>query len=256
MAAQRGYIARADPLVFASSARTGDRLKLAILLAAIPAGCVGAGAAGVLLENPAIAIAAIFVGIATVLGAVYSVSRTGTSVAHKILSLRTVNLDTGAPAGKHLLRDLFMARLGTFDLKRGRDPISPALQPFDFSSVSDDLTRSWSAVALERAWAMFDSGEHVEVKDALRVGRSPQVEPGEKVAVFSWPDISRTLSKTHLTLEWDGSHLWVTDMGSTNGTVLSRLSEERFLRPYERVKVPSGTTVVAGDRRLTLSTTT
>ncbi len=36
--------------------------------------------------------------------------------------------------------------------------------------------------------------------------------PDTPSPVFQWPDLSRTLSKSHARLEWDGHRAWVTDL--------------------------------------------
>jgi len=108
------------------------------------------------------------------------------------------------------------------------------------------------AAAVLTAALVLDTGQHVPVDGAVLIGRNPDADPtAPRQSVFAWPDLSRTLSKTHALLDWDGQNLWVTDLGSTNGTTLvDPNGGERPVSPGERTTVPPGWRVSPGDRSL------
>ncbi len=176
----------------------------------------------------------------------------------------------------------------TFNLKRGRDPHAPAFLPLPADHLHPDVPAEEAPPTAESrtiaepgsgqradmpqrrgrradtagdgVTLVFDSGQRVDLTQSLLVGRNPQPttlatagasDDDEDTPVFAWPDLSRTLSKTHALLEWDGRHLWVTDLGSTNGTTL--VGEDAgvtALVPQERTRVPGGSRVVSGDREM------
>ncbi|WFR66587.1 FHA domain-containing protein [Curtobacterium flaccumfaciens] len=78
------------------------------------------------------------------------------------------------------------------------------------------------------------------------IGRNPEAEPGiETVAV---PDLSRTLSKTHVALVQAHGTVVLRDLGSTNGTSVTRTDASfEDLVPGVDLAVSTGTTVRIGD---------
>ena len=69
-----------------------------------------------------------------------------------------------------------------------------------------------------------------------------------------WVDLSRTLSKSHARLEWDGRLAWVTDLGSTNGTILQAAGVPHPLLPHQRTPLPAEATLELGDRVVVVKT--
>lgn len=61
-------------------------------------------------------------------------------------------------------------------------------------------------------------------------------------------DLSRSVSKTHASLRWDGRHLWVADRGSTNGTIVLTAQGERSAASADGVAVEPGSRLELGDR--------
>jgi len=96
---------------------------------------------------------------------------------------------------------------------------------------------------------VFDTGERVDVVGDGLVGRSPAAEDGvEHVVAIDDPE--RSISKVHLAFgpTPDGG-LWVTDRGSTNGTVLVAPGGSGVvLPPRARVGAPVGSTIRFGQR--------
>lgn len=151
----------------------------------------------------------------------------GRSLGRALLHLRTVDDLTGEPSGP-LASLVPSPRTLTADLRRGRDPltagaVSTALAAPHSGERADSVPASGREVETAESPSValvLDSGERLELQTTLLIGRSPVVADGDEHPVFAWPDLSRSISKTHALLEWSGSVLWVTDLSSTNGTTL------------------------------------
>jgi hypothetical protein len=76
---------------------------------------------------------------------------------------------------------------------------------------------------LSEGWVVvLDDGREVPIQGLVLLGRNPQPRPGEEDAeLIKVADDTRTVSKTHLSLNVDSNGLYVTDRGSTNGTTLT-----------------------------------
>jgi hypothetical protein len=97
---------------------------------------------------------------------------------------------------------------------------------------------------------VLDTGERYEVAGALVLGRSP-VDPSGSAdrTLVAWPDLTRRLAKTHALLEWSGTELWVTDLGSASGTaVIAPGGDRRPLAPGVRSVADVGATIECGGR--------
>ena len=86
----------------------------------------------------------------------------------------------------------------------------------------------------------------------LVLGRNPSAPTDAPADAYRWTDLSRTLSKSHALLEWDGRLLWVTDLGSTNGTALRTSGARQPLLPHQRTPLPAEATLELGDRVVTV----
>ncbi|MCB7136834.1 FHA domain-containing protein [Cellulosimicrobium marinum] len=96
----------------------------------------------------------------------------------------------------------------------------------------------------------LESGERRVVDGPALVGRNPQA-PDAGWILVPVADPTRSVSKTHAELGVDPGGLWLTDRGSTNGTVVSAPgAPPRVAEPGARVRVPVGATIHVGDRRL------
>ncbi|MFJ4254559.1 FHA domain-containing protein [Microbacterium sp. NPDC090003] len=125
-------------------------------------------------------------------------------------------------------------------LRRGALPVP------ERAATQHPATRATNTVAL------LDSGQRLPFARALVVGRNPTADArGEQR--FSWPDLSRTLSKTHARLEWDGESVWVTDLGSANGTAMEVGAERAPLDPFVPARMPADAVLWLGDRSLTIA---
>ncbi|MFI6428347.1 RDD family protein [Promicromonospora sp. NPDC050880] len=103
-----------------------------------------------------------------------------------------------------------------------------------------------TAVVLE-----VEGGERYVVDTKALVGRNPQAPDGSGWILIKVEDPTRSVSKTHAELGVDTAGLWLTDRGSTNGTVVSAPGlPPRVAEPGARVRVPVGSTIHVGDRRV------
>jgi uncharacterized RDD family membrane protein YckC len=73
------------------------------------------------------------------------------------------------------------------------------------------------------AWyAILDDGRELPITGLLLLGRNPAPRPGEEDAeLIKVVDEARTVSKTHLSLDVDGTGVVVADRGSTNGSAIT-----------------------------------
>ena len=102
---------------------------------------------------------------------------------------------------------------------------------------------------------IFSSGEVVEVDRAVVIGRAPaagRVSPEEELRLVTVPSPHHEISATHLEVRpgtgADQGSAVVTDLGSTNGTVLVRPGlPAEDLRPGIAVQVASGATIDLGE---------
>lgn len=192
--------------------------------------------------------------VATLLLVLADLARTGRSPGRRAAGLRTVDRRTALPA----LRAVLPGRGLTADLRRGRDPLlvvaAPALAPAlpaDPAQVPHD---PWVASETSRhtggVVVVTDEGATVTVLGTTIVGRSPVDTTGTHY-LLGIPDISRSISRSHALLELDGPLLWVTDLGSANGSAVA-LPGGAFspLTPYVRSPAPAGARIALGTRTL------
>lgn len=239
-----------DPLVLTAPARASQRLAALALDVLVPVALAviasllfvwGFESGGWILAIAAVAF--VVVSLATL-------GRSGRTLGRIAAGTRTVERSTGAAAGASVLSRLVAGRLGTFDVHRGRDPFAPALSPFEFP-VQQRLVatpaRSTLAPVLE-----LDSGQRLTLDAALVLGRNPSAPPDAPAEIYRWTDLSRTLSKSHARLEWDGRLVWVTDLSSTNGTFVRTASASQPLLPHQRTPLSGETILELGDRLVTV----
>lgn len=244
-----------DPLVLTVPAAAAQRVAAVTIDVAV---VVSLAAAGILCAGLGADVAAwllLLAAAACIVGTVVALARTGRTLGGLAAGVRTVERSSAAPSGAGLLGDLFTGRLGTFDLRRGRDPIAPALAAFRFPepSAPQRATTAPRRDILRPAIVTLDSGQKLPLESTLVLGRSPVAMPDTPSPVFQWPDLSRTLSKSHARLEWDGHRAWVTDLGSTNGTALRTGAGDQPLIAHQRTPLPPTAVLALGDRVLTVA---
>lgn len=188
-------------------------------------------------------------GVVCAVWILVSLARSGRTPGHAAVGTRTVSVVSGAPSGKRLIADAVTRKLDTFDITRDRDPVAPALAPFRFPATTAPRPSAGRRRGIRRpALVELDSGERLALETVLVIGRAPAAEADSRA--HQWADLSRTLSKSHVRLEWDGEGLWATDLGSTNGTAIQGPDEEHPLPAWQRTRVSDGTRLNVGDRHL------
>jgi pSer/pThr/pTyr-binding forkhead associated (FHA) protein len=129
----------------------------------------------------------------------------------------------------------------------GAPPSAPSIEATAAPPVPDDAT---GALLL-----IFDTGqrEHLSLRRAAVLGRSPApIEDTDILIAVEDPDSS--VSKDHLRLEYDRGGLWITDLGSTNGTELvDDDGTARAVAPDQRTSVDDDVRVRIGNRTFTVS---
>lgn len=168
------------------------------------------------------------------------------------------------------------------DLARGRDPLSPSMRAYpatlgarapSVQPVAGDglgalehtvhssprgqalppaTQPSLARVPPGAAVLAFDSGAMHWFTGSCVLGRNPSVGPG--FTAIAVPDLSRTLSKTHIALVLHGDTVTVRDLGSTNGTTIESGNGTRLdLTPGMEVEIEVGSTVLFGDHAFRLN---
>lgn len=235
-------------------------LVAALVLVALD---VPALAGGVRLALLPALVAALAVLIAVQLACLAARGRT---FGRLVLGLRTVDDLSGEPV--RLVDGVrpvsLRRRTVTADLRRGRDPLARAVPLLtELAPPEEERSPRTTPIAIVLPGAVrpgagspsvslvLDSGERIEVEHTLLVGRLPGNGDGEDHPLFAWPDLSRSMSKTHALFEWTGTVLRVTDRGSTNGSSLT--APDGTIQPLAAGLPGSaapGWTVHLGDRSL------
>lgn len=241
-----------DPLVATAAARPGQRVGAFAIDAVLP---IAAGTPAIIAfvaGRPALGWMLLLIGIGALGFTVRALARTGRTPGRHAVGTRTVRRSTGAAAAS-LLPALVRGDLGTFDIRRGRDPFAPALTPFAFPEQATVQTAPRGPVRGQAPVIELDSGQRLPIASAVVLGRNPSAPADAPADVYQWPDLSRSLSKSHARIEWDGRLVWVTDLGSTNGTFLRAGGASQPFLPFQRTPIPAEAVLELGDRVVTVS---
>ena len=101
----------------------------------------------------------------------------------------------------------------------------------------------------------FDTGQRevVAANSIVALGRAPSATGGEDQLIVV-TDSSTTISKNHARWEEDRGGVWVTDLGSTNGTELMYADgRTQVLTPGVRTSAQGVARIRLGDRTFTMS---
>lgn len=91
-------------------------------------------------------------------------------------------------------------------------------------------------------------GQSVVVDTAVVLGRRPTAPEGRVAASLPIADPAKSVSKSHALVEVDAAGLWITDLGSTNGTFITRPGDVlRQLDPHVRTAVPADSDLELGE---------
>ena len=136
--------------------------------------------------------------------------------------------------------------------------------PSPVPDTADDLEMTIVMVrgsaSTQTAWRLVDiDGTEFPLHRSNVLGRRPAAARApEGAQVISLSDRTRVLSRTHVLIEVDQHTLWITDLGSTNGTgVLSGLDDpsdygEECLANV-RTPLPPGASLSLGGRRVSFT---
>lgn len=118
------------------------------------------------------------------------------------------------------------------------------------SSESVDETRLSVRRKVGAHWRLvLPDARQAEVGAALLVGRDPSANrnwPGASLLTID--DDAHSVSKTHAVFEVDGDGLWITDLHSTNGVIITQPDgTELDIDPDARTAVQPGADVELGD---------
>lgn len=138
-------------------------------------------------------------------------------------------------------------------------PVPPPPPPPPAAPPADPPAPPTLPAPAPRAIFTFASGQVHEASGAgvigraprpTRTGQMPEIEPG----VLTVTDLTRTVSKAHLSFEVQESGVWLTDLGSTNGsTVMGVRGVPAALVAGTPVLVGYGSTVTVGELAFTLA---
>ncbi|MET0735629.1 MAG: FHA domain-containing protein [Microbacterium sp.] len=248
--------AHVDPLVLTRPARAGQRAGAFAVDALIPLALAAASAILYAVGAPGFGSFLALLTLGAILTPFVMLARDGRSLGSAAAGTRTVVRTTGVAAQASLIPALFSGRLVTVDLVRGRDPFAPALSPFEFPVPAPEQAAPTLPLRGQTPIVELDSGERLPLDAALILGRNPAAPADAPATVYQWPDLSRTLSKSHARLEWNGKSVWVTDLGSTNGTLLRADGRTQALVPFQRTPLPPDAILELGDRVVTVVTAT
>ncbi|AZC12562.1 MULTISPECIES: FHA domain-containing protein [unclassified Microbacterium] len=246
-------LADVDPLVLTARARAGQLAGAIFIDLAAPLVAAIGGILALVTGAPALGTALLVISAILVAVTAWQFARSGRALGGLAVGLRTVKAPTGAAAGRSFLPALLRGQLETFDLRRGRDPFAPALAPVTFPQAPAPTPRPRSAARGGVPLVRLDSGERLSLESALILGRTPTAPADAPAEAFQWPDLSRSLSKSHARLEWDGARLWVTDLGSTNGTFIRTAGNRHPLIAHQRTPLPLPAEIDLGDRSLSVT---
>lgn len=261
--------ATGEPLVEVISTGAG-RLWLARLLdLVVPLALLTAAVNVVVGDAAAVAIGgALLAGaLLTAGGWLHLLVRTGRTPGRMLLGLRTVDRDTGTPLGwgrlvRRIIGGVSPLGLITADLRNGRDPIRADLS----NDNRTEATVHHSAPPLPTAGVpavarpvsaqttvllATENGRSWELRRPALVGRKPFDPRRPNADLIALPDLSRTLSRTHLLMERSDTTVWATDLQSTSGTELLAPDGSRTrLEAGGRSAVPIGSIIVCGTQRI------
>jgi hypothetical protein len=217
---------------------------VAVVLLTVAAGVGTTSAAGA--RTLTTVVVGLVLGAAASALVVADVVRHGRSPGHRLVGLRSVDRRTALPGS---LRVLTPRHGLTADLRHGRDPlrlVPAALAPL--AAGADPWLAGAGRPAPAGVVLIGDDGSVLPIARSTIVGRNP-ADPSGVHRLLGIPDLSRTISRSHALLEPDGSTVWVTDLGSANGTAVAAPGQAfEYLHPGVRVAAPVGAQLALGDR--------
>jgi hypothetical protein len=129
-------------------------------------------------------------------------------------------------------------------------PVSAVAAAQDTESESDSDRTQLSTRRRAARWRLvLPDGRAIVVTKTTLIGRNPGSSsrfPGAKLEKVEDP--AKSVSKTHAALEADSEGLWITDLGSTNGIILTQPDgTELDLEAEARTLAGAGADIDLGD---------
>jgi uncharacterized RDD family membrane protein YckC len=104
---------------------------------------------------------------------------------------------------------------------------------------------------------IFENGDTVQLTTCSVLGREPNSysDGNAEVSAVSIKDPSMTMSKSHFAVGPLSDGWWIEDRNSSNGTAIKANGVTTDLAPMQRIAMPPGSIIVAGDRLIETRTT-
>ena len=166
----------------------------------------------------------------------------GGSIGHALLRLRSIDRLSGLPS--------FRFFTGHTNVTRGTaaDPFALVPRPLSIAApVHEDPLPETVHAHLR---LLVDDGTMHIIHHAAIIGRNPLAPPEQRFALIAVPDLTRTISKSHLAVEVGEHGVSVTDLRSANGTWV--LGSDEPLTPGQPMTVQWGSTLLLGERQFFL----
>lgn len=166
----------------------------------------------------------------------------GGSIGHALLRLRSIDRLSGLPS--------FRFFTGHTNVTRGTaaDPFALVPRPLSIAApVHEDPLPETVHAHLR---LLVDDGTMHIIHHAAIIGRNPLAPPEQRFALIAVPDLTRTISKSHLAVEVGEHGVSVTDLRSANGTWV--LGSDEPLTPGQPMTVQWGATLLLGERQFFL----
>ncbi len=166
----------------------------------------------------------------------------GGSIGNALLRLRSIDRLSGLPS--------FRFFTGHTNVTRGTaaDPFALASRPLSIAAPVQEDPRHETVQAHLRL--LVDDGTMHIVRHSAIIGRNPLASPDQRFVLIAVPDLTRTISKSHLAVEVGEQGVSVTDLRSANGTWV--LGSDEPLTPGQPMTVQWGSTLLLGERQFFL----
>jgi len=198
------------------------------------------------VEVPAVEVPAVEMpaGVPADDSTVATPGRGGTEWAATVVR-EAVPTDAAVPAGDHDGATISVAEARR--LRAEQSPFAPdSSSPSPFEPVGDVPPRSPA-----RGRARLSTGRVIELERPVVIGRRPRstrASSTELPTLVAVESPEGDISRSHIEIRAEGEHVLVTDLATTNGTVLRRGGQDPVrLHPNEPTMVVSGDVLDLGD---------
>ena len=262
-------LATVGPLSSGAPSAPPGRRALGVALSIIAPWALAAGSAVAFSSRGVFAALVLGAVVAAILITVQSALwlRTGRALGNVVTRTRSVRADDGTAPGMRIFRARPRGRaagtagrgvlgrlLGvvTVIVSAQHDPLwlattGPASLPPRASGVIAPETVTREIVLT------FDERLRIPLVRSVIIGRNPPRTEGDTISV-AVPDLSRSISNSHVRLDNERGRVFARDLGSTNGTELVTHAGARLLSPGERIEIPAGAYLLLAGSPLRLNT--